>query len=680
MGTNTLDRKGRPREPFRTRLCLAAAAVMAFVIVVPCWSLSEWIASERARRDDRLARAQAHIGAEIERELGSTLATLKILASSPSLQNGALEEFHRRASEISRLLNVQISLHDLSHESLVYSTGIPWESLPRKVVPPSQRREAELQMIRTGEVAVSNVFLAPIAGQYIVSMLMPVRVGGQIAYALSIAIPARAIAGILENAALAPGQVALVADRDSTIIARSVNHDKFVGTKVPPAFRGEGPKEWGLWSGANLDGMDFHAFYRRLASTNWIVVLGEPQSAFNGTGPNIWAAYAGISTLLFFGGLALANGIGRRLDEDLGLVGIDRDPTPAEFSLLLDSSPNGIVLVEPSGRILLLNTTAARLFGYAKHELIGQSVETLVPDRLRQTHFDLHQAYARQPTERAMASRPRPIHVRRRDGSEFPAEIGLSPVRIGVNRLTMATVVDVSARLGAEAALATARAQRDRLRFQLLQTSENERRRLAHELHDQAGQSLTALTLRLQLLEAHLDRDGRARLPALCALVDNISKELHWTVWNLRPPSLAELGLVAALEGLVGEWSETTGIRAVFHCEGKAFDVLSDDLQSTIYRIVQEALANVVKHARSATKVEVTLAAASSALQILIEDNGIGFDTNATRPPDSEGGLGLLGIQERLDHYGGKLSVESNPGEGTTLVIRIPVEQQTAVA
>ena len=202
----------------------------------------------------------------------------------------------------------------------------------------------------------------------------------------------------------------------------------------------------------------------------------------------------------------------------------------------------------------------------------------------------------------------------------------------------------------------------------LVTAQEEERRRISRELHDQTGQHLTALLLGLKTLN-HSSGNGSASLHKgllqLQKLTERLLDDAHHLAWELRPAALDDLGLETALSNYVEKWSDRSSISLDFH-SGLAKLRLPAPVETAVFRIVQEALTNVLKHAQS-NRVSVMLEYRNDELLVIVEDNGRGF-----QPAKERDGLGLLGIQERVALVGGKLNIESEPGSGTTLVVRIP--------
>jgi signal transduction histidine kinase len=214
---------------------------------------------------------------------------------------------------------------------------------------------------------------------------------------------------------------------------------------------------------------------------------------------------------------------------------------------------------------------------------------------------------------------------------------------------------------------------REQLLRQLVTAQEEERRRISRELHDQTGQHLAALLLGLKTLNKS-EGNGRASLQKsllqLQELTELLVDETHHLAWELRPAALDDLGLEMSISNYVERWSERSCIALDFH---SSLDKrrLAASVETAVYRIVQEALTNVIKHAQ-ASRVSVMLEHRYDELLVIVEDNGLGFDPEVTLTTKEGGGLGLVGIQERASLIGGKVKIESEPGSGATVAIRIP--------
>ena len=223
-----------------------------------------------------------------------------------------------------------------------------------------------------------------------------------------------------------------------------------------------------------------------------------------------------------------------------------------------------------------------------------------------------------------------------------------------------------------------AEAAREALRRELLNAQEEERRRIARELHDQMGQNLTALNLGLTSLS---DSDSSATnlslVRPLQELAAQTARDLHRVALELRPATLDDLGLVKAVRTLVEAWADRCRIEADLATEAYDPAGVSSEIETTLYRIIQEALNNVAKHS-GASRISLVLRRTADQAQAIIEDNGRGFETTrALERPDGHGRLGLVGIQERLAGMNGSLHLESAPGQGATLIVRVPIIKST---
>src|SRR5207302_887841 len=193
----------------------------------------------------------------------------------------------------------------------------------------------------------------------------------------------------------------------------------------------------------------------------------------------------------------------------------------------------------------------------------------------------------------------------------------------------------------------------------------------AHELHDEAGQITAAIHLALAEIEPELPPSGRARLRRIGGLVEGVEERLRQLSHELRPTILDDLGLGPALAFLADGFSART--RVAVSVKGSTEGRLDPLVETALYRIVQEALANVGKHAR-ATRAEITLAREKGTLVCAIRDDGVGFDDKRTRRRVGRAaGLGLLGIRERLSALSGQMQILSTPGEGTELRVSVPL-------
>ncbi|WP_422931818.1 ATP-binding protein [Singulisphaera sp. PoT] len=220
---------------------------------------------------------------------------------------------------------------------------------------------------------------------------------------------------------------------------------------------------------------------------------------------------------------------------------------------------------------------------------------------------------------------------------------------------------------------------RNDLLRRLVTVQEEERGRIARELHDQMGQQLTALKLGLEALGPLDDPpvDAPDRLRNLLELTRQLGHDMHRIAWELGPAALEELDLPTALSIYADEWSGLSRVAVQFQCLGEWEGRLSTQAESTLYRVVQEALTNVAKHAH-AGRLSLILDRRDNEVLVVVEDDGLGFDAEALNEPSaSEKRLGLIGMKQRVDALAGVFQLESVPGGGTTVFARIPLLDAT---
>jgi signal transduction histidine kinase len=238
--------------------------------------------------------------------------------------------------------------------------------------------------------------------------------------------------------------------------------------------------------------------------------------------------------------------------------------------------------------------------------------------------------------------------------------VGFVQERERIIRHQQETIRELSIRRQAEQAL---RALNLRL--------EEEARRIAHALHDEAGQLLVSVYLALDTLVAELQPDARGRLIEIRALLEQVEAQLRRLAHELRPTILDDLGLKPAIEFLADGISARTGLSVVVR--GSVGGRLPGPIETAIYRIVQEGLTNVTKHAQASQAV-VLLGRRTESVVCSVVDNGRGIDARARSARTHSQGLGLIGMRERVAALGGRISITSSPGGGTTLKIVVPLK------
>jgi PAS domain S-box-containing protein len=462
------------------------------------------------------------------------------------------------------------------------------------------------------------------------------------------------------------------------------------------------------------------------------------------------------------------------------------------FRRAVEAAPSGMVMVDSSGKIVLVNSRTEELFGYAREDLLGQSIEILVPESFRESHVGLRNEFFIRPLARPMGA-GRNLHARRKDGTQFPVEIALNPVETEEGSLVLSSVIDVTERMHAEEerqkfvsladrsldfvgmcdlefrpfyvnaagmrlvglddlkaacqvkvpdfyfpedqpfitndflprvlreghgeaeirfrhfktgeaiwmlvnvfsifdacgatvgwatvsvnlterkraeiALQESRQELRALAGRLLLAQEEERKRIARELHDDLSQKVALLafeTSNLVLATPTLPDETKKSLCNLQTRIAELGADVRHISHRLHPSILEDLGLVAALSELCEDFSARTEIRVVFEQTEIPGD-LPVEVAACLYRLAQEALHNVQKHAQ-ASQVQLSVSGSPEKIRLCIQDDGIGFTAGSSRRS-----LGIVSMKERVRLVEGEFSIHSQPGQGTTITVSVPL-------
>jgi len=335
----------------------------------------------------------------------------------------------------------------------------------------------------------------------------------------------------------------------------------------------------------------------------------------------------------------------------------------ARLTGLLESAMDAIISVDDSQRIAMYNRAAEKLFGWKAEEVQGKPLDLLIPERYRDGHNQKVRRFGATGTTSRRMGDQTVLYALRKDGTEFPIEASISQLQMPEGKLYTVILRDVTERVRAREELASFAAESSGVR-------EQEKSRMARELHDELAQSLTALKMDTIWMRDHIPRDEPAALEkvaGMLAMLDAAVASVRRIAADLRPLVLDDLGLVPAIEWVVQNFTQRTGIPCELQVDESL--ELEEPFATGVFRMVQESLANAGKHAR-ASKVEVELKCVGEDLLLRVQDDGIGFRPSAPRKPQS---LGLVGLRERAMLMRGEVSVESAPGTGTRVEARIPI-------
>jgi len=345
---------------------------------------------------------------------------------------------------------------------------------------------------------------------------------------------------------------------------------------------------------------------------------------------------------------------------------------------ILDSAMDAVITVDAAQRIVLFNAAAERMFGCAQGEAIGTPLGEFIPRRYRDGHAEHVAQFGSTGVSSRRMGGARVVMGLRRNGEEFPIDASISQLRDGDATFYTVILRDVSERVRDHEALARSKEELRELATAASSAREQEQSRIARELHDELAQAMSTLKMDVSLIRDTAPRADAAlerRLDRMDAQIDATIAAMRRIATDLRPLTLDDLGLIAAIESLVHEFQRRTGVACELAIGDP--DVPIPPAQATaIFRIVQESLTNVAKHAR-ARRVEVVLAHEEGALTVSVRDDGAGFDTADPRKPHS---YGLLGVRERAFLLGGHTHISSAPGQGTEIEVRLPLAAEGTAA
>jgi PAS domain S-box-containing protein len=338
----------------------------------------------------------------------------------------------------------------------------------------------------------------------------------------------------------------------------------------------------------------------------------------------------------------------------------------------MKAAMDAIIIADAGQRVILFNPAAERMFGCSTAEAIGTRLEKFLPERYRAKHYEQVENFGRSADGARVMAVSREVAGLRADGTEFPIEATVS--RVTLNGETLYTVIlrDITERRHADQKLLETNRQLRELSATLQNVREKERTRIARELHDELGQQLTGLKMELSWLGNQLAE----RRDALAAKVEGMKQHLEMTVksvrrisTDLRPALLDDLGLCPAIEWLAADFSAKTGIAIELDLDSDDC-AQGDELATALFRITQECLTNVARHAE-ATQVRISLKREGDLLALAVSDDGKGLVAESTGKPH---GHGLIGMRERAIMLGAEAAFISSPGAGTTVRIAIPLE------
>lgn len=353
---------------------------------------------------------------------------------------------------------------------------------------------------------------------------------------------------------------------------------------------------------------------------------------------------------------------------------------------IIRSSMEAIITIDEKQTVVIFNPMAEQVFGVSAMEAIGAPLSRFIPERFRAAHAKHVDQFGVTGVSERQMGRQRVLFGLRGNGEEFPIEASISQIRDASGKLYTVMLRDITERQRAENALKQSRQELRELSANLQNVREEEKTRIARELHDDLGQQLTALKMDLSVIEQQLRTPGHAQpeagvlshLQGMRRLIDATVASVRRIAADLRPVMLDDLGLVPAIEWLANDFTNRYGIDVERHIETGGLTFTSAGA-TTLFRIVQEALTNVARHA-DATRVALRLDIEEGFCVLRVADNGRGAAPGGTAHEDKS--FGLIGIRERAHMLGGSVTIDTALARGFSITVAFPpgtVQQETTL-
>jgi len=386
----------------------------------------------------------------------------------------------------------------------------------------------------------------------------------------------------------------------------------------------------------------------------------------------------GIDSPLLLGGVVFADmiavGVGILVAAREVMIADQRtDATEARLAAILDSAMDAVITVDEAHNVVLFNRAAERAFLCRREDALGAPLERFIPQRYRDAHHGQVERFGDTGVSSRRMGDATTLWALRSDGSEFPMEASISQASDGGRRFYTVILRDITRRKNSEDALHRSQQELRELSARVVEAREEEKTRIARELHDELGQLLTALKMDLAWLRGRLpagDADLAAKVEAMGAMLDQTVGSTRRIAADLRPLMLDDLGLADAAGWLVEDFAKRSGIRCDIQTAGDgAFANIDHGIATAVYRALQESLTNIARHS-GAKNAWVVLAIENGSLHFEVEDDGRGIAPEDLAKARS---LGLKGMHERVAYLGGSFEVARAPRGGTRLRAQVPV-------
>ncbi len=406
-----------------------------------------------------------------------------------------------------------------------------------------------------------------------------------------------------------------------------------------------------------------------------------------GVGSAALIAVLAINAVALFRGLDSPWLLGATILSDMVVIGVGilvaarevlradirTEASKLQLERIVDSAMDAIITVDAQQQVVLFNRAAEKVFACRREDALGAPLERFVPQRFRAVHHGHIEAFGRTGVTSRRMGDVTTLWALRADGSEFPIEASISQASDGGASFYTVILRDITVRKQSEDELKRSQSVLRELSARVLEAREEEKTRIARELHDELGQLLTALKMDLSWLRERLpagDAEIAAKTGQMHEMLEQTVSSTRRIAADLRPLMLDDLGLADAAGWLADDFSKRSGILCEIKLSGDgAFAGLDGNVATAIYRALQESLTNIARHA-GAKNAWVVLGLENGILHLEVEDDGRGISDADLSKVRS---LGLKGMRERMSYLGGSLEVARAPRGGTRLRAHVPV-------
>ena len=406
-----------------------------------------------------------------------------------------------------------------------------------------------------------------------------------------------------------------------------------------------------------------------------------------GAGSAMLVAVLGINAVALVRGLDSPWLLGATILSDMLVIGVGilvatrevlradirSEASKVQLERIVDSAMDAILTVDDEHKIVLFNHAAEQVFGCRREEALGGPLERFIPQRFRAAHRGHVEQFGRTGVTSRRMSESTTLWALRADGEEFPIEASISQAGAPGSRYYTVILRDITLRKRSEDTLLRQQRELRELSARVVEAREEEKTRIARELHDELGQLLTALKMDLAWLRERLppgDAEIAAKTGQMHAMLEQTVSSTRRIAADLRPLMLDDLGLADAAGWLVDDFSKRSGVRCEIKLVGDgAFAGLEGNIATAAYRALQESLTNIARHS-GAKNAWIVLAIEGDELHLDVEDDGRGISDQDLAKSRS---LGLKGMRERMAYLGGSLEVARAPRGGTRLRAQVPV-------